>query len=93
MRIRKYTDGLTEETFSKNDLIQDDVIRNLGIIGEAAGKLPEELRQQGKDIEWRKIIAMRNILIREYFSVDGHIIWDIIVNKLPALKRCVEALR
>jgi uncharacterized protein with HEPN domain len=57
-RIRDYTAGLVYETFQRDKKTQDAVVRNLGVIGEAAGRLPEPLRAAAPQIEWRKIIGL-----------------------------------
>lgn len=72
----------------------DAVIRNLEIIGEAARRLPEAIRIKYPDVEWHKIISLRNVLIHEYPGIDLETIWDIIVNKLsPFEKQVKEILR
>ncbi|MFA5111096.1 MAG: HepT-like ribonuclease domain-containing protein, partial [Desulfobaccales bacterium] len=70
----------------------DAVIRNLEIIGEAARRLPEEIRIKFPDVEWHKIISLRNILIHEYPGIDLETIWDIIENKLPPVKIQVKEI-
>lgn len=66
-------------------LVQDGVIRNFEIIGEAAGRLSAVTRE-GSDGVWRKIIAFRNRLIHGYWSVDLLLVWDVIRNDLPGLE-------
>ena len=84
-RIKEYTKNLTEEDFSADQKTQDAVIRNLEIIGEAARNLPDEIKNSNSEIEWYKIIALRNVLIHEYFGVNVKILWDVIENKLDEL--------
>jgi len=67
-------------------------MRNLEIIGEAARVVPEEVRDEAAQIEWFKIIALRNILIHEYFGVNLKIIWDVVQNKLGALEDACRGL-
>lgn len=66
-KIEKYTAGLHLDDFLSNEEKQDAVVRNLEVIGEAAGRLPESIRNAAQTIEWHKIIGLRNILIHEYF--------------------------
>jgi uncharacterized protein with HEPN domain len=66
-KIRDYTAGLDYAAFIKDSKTQDAVVRNLEIIGEAAGRLPEPVRFAAPEIEWRKILGLRNILAHEYF--------------------------
>ena len=90
-KIEKFSKGLTLKKFQKNDLVADAVIRNLEVIGEAVKSVSDKIKKQYPDIEWKKISALRNILAHEYFGVDNEILWDIIVNKLPELKRAINS--
>jgi uncharacterized protein with HEPN domain len=90
--IHEYTVGLDLQGFSLDRKTQDAVLRNLEIIGEAASRLPEPLRQAAPEIEWRKIIALRNLLIHEYFGVSLPIVWDVVANKLAPLADSCQAL-
>jgi uncharacterized protein with HEPN domain len=64
----------------------------LEIIGEAARRLPEEIRLKYPIVEWHKIISLRNILIHEYPGIDLETIWDIIENKLSQLEKQINAI-
>ncbi|MCZ7558391.1 MAG: DUF86 domain-containing protein [Bacteroidia bacterium] len=91
-RIRDFVLGMTFDEFVADLKTQDAVLRNLEIIGEAAGKLPEEIVKDTTQIEWRKIKGLRNLLAHEYFGVDVVIIWDIVENKLAALELACQKL-
>jgi uncharacterized protein with HEPN domain len=91
-RIREYTAGMDEKTFGTDLKTQDAVVRNLEVIGEAAGRLPDGTRQAATEIEWRKITDLRNILIHKYFGVNLPIIWDIVQTKLDALDEVCHKL-
>ena len=91
-RIRDYTVGLSLETFVNDRKTVDAVNRNLAIIGEAANRIPEEIKNNYPDIEWYNIIGLRNILIHDYFRVDLEIIWDIVENKLSLLEKQVKEM-
>jgi len=79
------------EGFAGDRKTQDAVVRNLEIIGEAAARLPEELKEKSSRIEWRKIVGLRNILAHEYFGVSVPVIWDVVVNKLGPLEEACRS--
>ena len=91
VQIGSYTEGGREEFFN-NKMIQDAVIRNLEIIGEATKKLTPDLRDRYPEVPWSRIAGMRDVLIHDYFEVDLQIVWDVVQNRLPELKRHIEAL-
>ena len=91
--IEEYTQNLVYDDFAKDKKTQDEVVRNLEIIGEASNQLPESVRASAPEIEWRKIVGIRNILAHEYFGVSLPIIWDVIQNKLDELSSvCLRLL-
>jgi uncharacterized protein with HEPN domain len=77
-QIESYTAGLSYHEFSKNRLVQDGVVRQLEIIGEACRNLSDSFRAQHPDLPWKQIIGLRNRLIHAYFDVNLGIIWDIV---------------
>lgn len=82
-KIHRYVSGKSEADFMVNDLVQDGVIRNLEIIGEAAAKLSAELKSTHSEVPWGEIAGMRNRLIHGYISVNLQIVWDTVEKVLP----------
>ena len=61
-------------------------IRELEIIGEAVGKLSDDLKRRYPDVPWNEIKSFRNKITHEYFGVDSRILWDVVKNELPILE-------
>ena len=91
-QIESYTADLSYETFTQDRLVQDGVIRQLEIIGEACRALSSEFRAQNPDLPWNQIVGLRNRLIHAYFDINLGIIWDIVQADLPPLKSRIRAL-
>jgi uncharacterized protein with HEPN domain len=92
-RIGSYTESMDFVTFAKSPMTIDAVIRNLEVIGEAAGRISEDLKAGFPEIEWRKIIALRNVLAHEYFGIHTKIVWDVVVDKLKPLEDACQMIR
>jgi len=92
-KIQRYTRGMAFAEFKRDDKTVDAVIRNLHVIGEAARSVPIHVQNKNPQVPWRDIIAMRNILIHEYFGVDAAIIWKTVREDLPVLKKAIAAIR
>jgi uncharacterized protein with HEPN domain len=89
--IAEYTaDGKT--TFFADRKTQDAVIRNLEVIGEAAKQLSAEARAAQPSVPWKQIAGMRDVLIRHYFGVDLSIVWEVVEQHVPPLRRAVDQL-
>jgi uncharacterized protein with HEPN domain len=73
-------------------MIQDAVVRNLEVVGEATKQVPEELRARAPELSWREMAGMRDKLIHDYLGVDLNLVWDVVVSELPATRERVVAL-
>ena len=91
-RILSYSSNLSREEFDRHQLAYDAIVRNIELLGEAARKIPEEVRAQAPDVEWLKIIALRNILVHGYFGLDDDILWDIVQNRANTLRSALHTL-
>ncbi|HET6256532.1 MAG TPA: DUF86 domain-containing protein [Puia sp.] len=86
-KILSYTEGLSFEQFVADSKTADAVIRNFEVIGEAANRLPEELKDQYPQIDWHRIRGFRNRIIHDYMGIDYKIVWQVKENFLPDLIR------
>ncbi len=73
-------------------MVQDAVIRNLEVIGEAVKMLSDEVRTAQPDIPWASIAGMRDRLVHHYFSVDLDLVWDVVTSHLGKLEEAVETV-
>ena len=88
-RIEKYA-SRGRLVFDEDELIQTWVVHHLQIIGEAVRALGAETTSASEEVEWNKIIGMRNILVHNYFGIDADIVWAVIENDLQTLKEKVS---
>lgn len=92
-RAQTYTAGLNQSEFLTDRRTYDATLRNLELIGEAAGNIPAAIREQYPDVPWRLIIATRNRLIHAYLGIDDDTIWSIIHDDIPGLLASLEAMQ
>lgn len=93
-RIERYTVDIDELFFLSSELIQDAVIRNIEIIGEAANNIQRvdpAFAAANSEIPWQLMYAMRNRVLHGYDKVDFEMVWKTICNDLPELYKLVKA--
>lgn len=88
----EFTKGLSFDDFKKDKKTVNAVIRSLEIMGEAAKKIPDELRKKYTGIPWKEMTGIRDKLIHEYHGVDLEIIWKVVKEELPPLKPLILKL-
>ena len=91
-KIQTYTHGVTFQEFRQTGILVDSVLYNLEIIGEAVKNLPDSIKAHHPGVEWRKIAGLRDIIAHDYFGVSLEIIWEVVQDKLPALRTIVVLL-
>jgi len=91
--VKEFTAGMTFSDFESYVRTQHACVRNLEIIGEAAKKIPDEMRALAAGVPWRSIAGLRDVLAHEYFGVDLEILWDVIQSQLDDLDKAVVDLR
>jgi uncharacterized protein with HEPN domain len=83
--ILSYTEGMDEDSFNKNFMVQDAVVRNFQIIGEATKRIKPDFKNAHPDVPWKKMTGMRDKLIHDYFQVDLETVWNTITKDIPSL--------
>jgi len=91
-RIGRYTAGLREADFARDERTVEAVCFALVVIGEAVTNVPEAVQREAPRIPWRKMKGMRNIAAHEYFGLDLSTVWHTATVDVPALKQLLEAL-
>src|SRR4030042_1378907 len=84
--IEEFSKNLNKEKFSRDNLRQSAIIRQLEIIGEAVKSIPNSFREKYPKIAWKDIAGLRDVLSHAYFGVNLDRVWKIIESELPKLK-------
>lgn len=87
-----YTAGHTLASWASDRMRFDATLRKLSLIGEAAARVPDAVREMAPDIPWRRIVATRNRLMHAYPSTDAATIWSVVCNDVPALRGSLRGL-
>jgi uncharacterized protein with HEPN domain len=84
--------GVSKSSFMQDETLKRAFVRSIEVIGEAVKVIPDSLRQQHPNVEWKAMAGMRDKLIHYYFGVDYEIVWDVVANKIPGLVIEVEQI-
>lgn len=87
-----YTDGISSERFVEDDIRIDACAMGILQIGELVRNLTDEFKDTHKEIPWKQIRAMRNIVAHHYGEVDAETVWDTIKEDIPSLKEFCEKM-
>ena len=90
LRINEYLQEINEEEFNRNYLVQDGVIRQLQIIGEAVKQISPKTRKNNSNVPWKDMAGMRDKLIHDYFGIDIGQVWITAKNDIPFLQKQIE---
>jgi len=89
-KIKEFSEGISCKEFFDNELVQDAVIRNIELIGEASKKITPETKLISGEIPWKEIAGMRDKLIHDYLGVDVEVVWRTIKEDIPTLERLIR---
>jgi uncharacterized protein with HEPN domain len=92
-KIRKFVKGVDKKEFSKNEMLQDAIIRNFEVIGEASKKISADFKKIYFDIPWKEISGMRDKLIHDYLGVDIDVVWKTIEQDMPILLKELKKIK
>ncbi len=90
VKIENFTKGISRFEFDQNVMIQDAIIRNIEIIGEATKKISKPVIQSHQEVPWSAMAGMRDKLIHDYLDVDLDVVWKTIEVDLPLLKDLIS---
>jgi len=91
-KARKFVEGVTSDEFQRDEVMQNAVMRQLEIVGEAARRVCEDTRDAHPEVPWKELVGMRNRLVHEYFRIDIRKVWEAVKNDVPALISVIEPL-
>jgi len=91
-RIESYLQGVSEAEFLDTPMVQDAVMHQIQIIGEAASRVSASSKAQSNHIPWRDIIGMRSKLVHDYMGVDLEAVWETARKDIPVLKSALNNL-
>jgi uncharacterized protein with HEPN domain len=89
-KIESFIEGLSYEDFIRDEKTLYAIVRALEIIGEAAKKVPEDIRKETEEIPWKDMSEMRDVLVHDYINVVVETVWLTAKQKVPQLKRLLE---
>jgi uncharacterized protein with HEPN domain len=92
-KINEFSEGLSLRDFKKNEMVQDAIIRNIEIIGEASKKISLDTKQTFYQIPWKEIAGMRDKLIHDYIGVDVDVVWKTIKKDIPDLEKLIGEIK
>lgn len=91
-KLEEITTTTSNEEFLKNWIIQDAILKNFIVIGEAVANIDEEVKLKYPTINWRGAKSMRNFIVHEYFSVDLNFVWETIFETIPNFKKNISKI-
>lgn len=92
-QIEEYVHNVSEESFKKEKIIQDAVIRRLEIVGEASRNIPRAVKENNKEMPWFELSNFRDFISHSYFEASLDRVWKIVKNRIPFVKKCLGEIK
>src|SRR3989344_2112759 len=89
-RLQGYVSGMSLSVLKKDVKTIEAATRALEVIGEAVGQLDDKLKKRYPEVPWQRIKDFRNVVVHQYWQVDVEILWTIINEKLPLLRKQIQ---
>lgn len=90
--INSFTGNITYENFIHNDEKTFATVKAIEMIAEAIKEIPEEIRLNYPQVDWRGIIGMRNIKIHQYWNIDYETVWEVVSSEIPQIASTVSII-
>jgi len=90
--VSEFTRGMDFPVFQADRKTVNAVVRSLEVMGEAAKKIPQNVRRRYPDVPWRRMAGMRDKLIHEYHGVDLDTVWLVVRDELPPVRPLVDTI-
>ena len=87
-----YVNGVREEDYHLNPMLQDALVRNIEVVGEAVKNLSQEIKDNHPDIAWSQIARMRDKIAHHYFRINLDVVWKTATGDLPSLRPQIKAI-
>jgi uncharacterized protein with HEPN domain len=87
-----FLEGKDLEAFLRDPVLQSAALQKLTVIGEAAARLPPELKSRHPEVPWSRIVGFRNVAVHAYFSVQWPTVWTTATEDAPALRSKIQAI-
>ena len=91
-KIAQRAQGLSQDQFDAQEDLRDAIVHRIQVIGEAASKVSQMLREEHPEVEWQRIIGMRNRIVHDYMNVDYDIVWQVATHSVQKLIVALEPL-
>jgi uncharacterized protein with HEPN domain len=91
-KILTFSANRSFDDFVSDDMLHDGILRNFQIIGEAAKKVPSDVRQKYPEIPWQRMADFRNVIVHDYDDLNAATIWRTIENDIPPLLQNIRAM-